>query len=242
MKIKHFLLGFLMLVSFAATAQEDENQRTIFGPKDGSKADWGFECTVYGGVSQLKDMCAGEFSFDFGAIRNHNFVFGGFIEGLGTEEFSDPVLGNEKFGFLSCAGGIYFKPIFMSSSPVHFSLPIKIGGGSVEYTNGVWSGDYYDGYDHNYYHYNDRYYREDHSGFFLFQPGLNIDFNLFKHFHISAGVSYRMMVGMNLDYRNSRMYNDDYYHDALFTNDKEIISTDGLNGLTYTLGLTFGMF
>jgi hypothetical protein len=103
---------------------------------------------------------------------------------------------------------------------VHISFPIKFGVGEVSYSDDAWA-------DYDDHHYRHRYNREDHSVVCEVEPGARVEFNVTKNFHISVGVSYKFLLGHNLEYYDTKA---------------PIISSDGLNSLFYGVSFSFGRF
>ena len=221
MKIKLLLTAMLTAVSFSLFAQDGDSQvRTLFNK---GEASWGGEFSFYGTGASFNDRFFGGGGFECGAIRNHSLEFGLFLEGFGSEPHTDyAITPDDKYFYGGGFGGLLLKPIIMTNSPVHFAIPIRIGGGAV----GYYSSEYFwDDDCHHYHHYYDDY--EDETGVFVFEPGINIEFNMLKHFRMFLGASYRMFGSLNLDYRN---------------NGGEIIGKQDLNGMIYSIGFSFGIY
>lgn len=80
-------------------------------------------------------------------------------------------------------GGLLLEPILMPRSPVHFSFPVIVGAGAINY---------WEGYDTlsgsasvvpaNYH---------DLSPFFVVEPGLEVEFNVSRFFRLDLGGAYR---------------------------------------------------
>ncbi|MBR2887140.1 MAG: hypothetical protein IKB95_02850 [Bacteroidales bacterium] len=222
MKIKLLFTALLTAVSVSPFAQDDSEVRTLFNK---GNAKWGGEFTFFGTGASFNDRFYGGGGFECGAIRNHSLEFGIFLEGFGSETHTDyKITFDEKYFIGGGYGGLFIKPIIMPTSPVHFSIPIRIGGGEIGYYSSehFWDDDDYYYHHHNYYDDD-----EDECGVFVFEPGFNVDFNMLKHFQITLGVSYRMFGSLSLDYSQ---------------NQGEIIGKQDLNGMIYSLGFRFGWF
>ena len=222
MKIKLLLTAMFTAASVSLIAQDDNSQmRTLFG---NGNASWGGEFSFYGTGASFNDRFFGGGGFECGVIRNHTLELGLFLEGFGSEAFTDyKITSDDKYFLGGGFGGALIKPILMPNSPVHIAVPIRIGGGAV----GYYSSEYFwdDDYDHHRHYYDDE--EEDETGVFLFQPGINVEFNMLKHFRMYVGASYRMFGSLNLDYRHS--------------NDK-IVDKQDLNGMIYSVGFSFGIY
>ena len=221
MKIKLLFTALLTAVSVSLFAQDDSQVRTIFTR---GEAKWGGEFSFYGSGASFDDRFFGGGGFECGAIRNQSLELGLFIKGFGSEPFTDyKITPDEKFFFGGGYGGLLIKPIIMSNAPVHFAIPIRVGGGAI----GYYSSEYIWDDDCHHHHYNrfDDY--EDETGVFIFEPGVDLEFNMLRHFRMWIGASYRMVGSLNLDYRY---------------NGGQIIDKSGLDGMTYQVGFSFGIF
>lgn len=222
MKIKLLLSAMLTAVSVSVFAQDDSNVRTLFNKGD---AKWGGEFSFTLSGASFNDRFFGGGGFECGAIRNQSIEFGLFLKGFGSEPHTDyKIVDDEKYFLGGGYGGALIKPIIMSNAPVHFAIPIRIGGGAVGYysTENFWHDDY-----HCRHHYDCDYDEEDECGVFVFEPGVNIEFNMLKHFRMFLGASYRMFGSLSLDYRD---------HSG------KIIDKQDLNGMIYSIGFSFGIY
>ncbi len=221
MKIKLLLTAMLTAVSVSVFAQDDSNVRTLFNR---GNASWGGEFSFYGSGASFNDRFFGGGGFECGAIRNHAIEFGLFLRGFGSESHTDyKITPDDKYFFGGGYGGALIKPIIMSNAPVHFAIPIRVGGGCI----GYYSSDYFWDDDCHYHHYNRYDDYEDETGVFVFEPGLNVEFNMLKHFRMWVGASYRMVGSLNLDYR----------YDG-----GKIIDSKDLDGMIYSVGFSFGIY
>ena len=216
-----------MALPMMATAQQEDEQRTIFQRPEGKECvDLGYE----GGFSIGGGSVDGRATFiggiEAGVVIGHGVEFGFYGSGFVTEKEIDKQLDNNKYQFDCITGGVFVKPILAYRSPVHLSFPIKFGVGEVSYSDDAWSN-----YDDNH-HYRSRYNREDHSVTFEVEPGARVELNLTKNFHLALGVSYKILLGHELE-----------YFDKLPDGScKPIISSDGLNSLFYGITFSFGQF
>lgn len=135
-------------------------------------------------------------------VFNHKFNIGGAgyglvtpVEPLGAGPSSDDYL---VFGY----GGMVFEPVFRAEKAIHFSIPILLGAGAYGERRGYWNEPDFD------------------EPFWVVEPGLNVNLNVFRVFQVGIGASYR------------------YVADA-FVADME---TEELNGLAGHLSLKFGWF
>ena len=222
MKIKLLFTAMLTAVSVSLFAQDDDQVRTIFSK---GSAKWGGEITFFGTGAGFDERFFGGGGFEAGAIRNQSLEFGIFLEGFASESHTDyKITPDDQYFYGGGFGGALIKPIIMSNSPVHFAIPIRIGGGAVGYYS---SENFWDDDHHYYSHYDRRNDYEDECAVFVFEPGINLEFNMLRHFRMWVGASYRMFGSLNLDYRNAG---------------GEIIGSQDLNGMIYSVGFSFGIY
>lgn len=222
------VLAFLF-TSFLMAQNDNEEMRLLFNPKekDGNKkvANGG-----YGGISfgwtQVDGKNAAIFSGRAAWIANHHFALGLAGSGFVTDFYNGESYNPEDFFLAGGYGGIHFEPIIAPMSPVHVSFPILLGmGGVTAAPPGNW-----DEYDNPQYY--DSYYY-DSDFFFVFQPGVEAEFNITKFFRIAVGGSYRFTDNINLQYR----YLDKNNIEQQITVDK-----GALNSFNANITLKFGWF
>lgn len=185
--IKRLTITIVLSAFFiAGNAQENQNEyQSIFSKDDGKKIDHGGYGSIGFGYTNIDDKDALLVNLKGAWVIDHKVALGfaatGFMNNLDkTSKISDYYLGG---GY----GGFFFEPIFFSHSPVHFNLPILIGGGVVTtipqnyWENGYWGNQDYDTY-------------------FVFEPGAEVEFNVVSFFRLSLGATYRFTNGIILDY------------------------------------------
>lgn len=217
MKLKNIITATALLFSSAAFAQENEPS-TIFS---GENNTFGGQISLDLGGTKVNDMMFGEIGISTGIIINHSFETGIFGAGFMSEEVFDYYL-NDNYSFTGGYGGLYLRPILFANYPVHLAVPLKFAAGGINYVRDAFEDD-----DDYWYHDGDRYNSEDSDGYCMFQPGLEVEFNFFKHFHLTAGVSYKMFTDIDLNYYSS--------------GEPIGVKTD-LDGLYYGASLRFGIF
>ncbi len=194
---------------------DNEEIKTIF--KTPSAKSFGFYIAFSAQYSSLKDdMDAYLIGGRLSCILNHNVGIGiggyGFVNDM---KYND-VDGAEDYYLVGGYGGLYIEPILFPKSPIHISFPILIGAGGVSYEEAIDNGD--DWWDDD--KWDDWEDREtvDSEGFFVIEPGVEIEFNMMKNLRLAVGASYRKTVGIDL-----------------INSDSDII--DGFNaGLTFKIG------
>jgi len=213
MKINYLITAAILIgITTSAMAQENQNEyRSIFNKKADQKVDHGGYGAFGVGYTTIDSKDAILLSFKGAWVINHSIALGiagsGFFNNLSKTPNSDEhYLGG---GY----GGFYFEPIIFSKSPVHLAFPILIGGGAITtIPNNYWE------WDTNIHGY-------DYDVFFVFEPGVELEFNMVKFFRVAVGASYRFTNGVLLKY------------DV----DKEV-PIDALDGFNVYLNFKFGKF
>ena len=90
-----------------------------------------------------------------------------------------------NFGY----GGLELEYIIQSDNLVHFSVCTLIGAGGVSYRNSLWNNNE-DGWNN---------WNSPGDAFFVFEPAANVELNIISFFRINAGISYRLISGVNFD-------------------------------------------
>jgi len=174
------LIWFLVIVtSFPLLAQE----RTLLDVENIEHGGYGAFVTK---VTTINGEGAILMGGRGGWIINHVFALGGGGYGL-VNNVHSRTLGPWGERFVSLGyGGLDVEAIINSDDPVHFSVHSLIGAGSVGFRNDLNDGWYSDGYNND--HHID--------GFFVAEPGINLDLNVTRWFRVSAGASYRYISGV----------------------------------------------
>lgn len=147
-------------------------------------------------------------SIALNAGRKFNIGFAGKI--LATDVKMDQLSSTgDPYYYELGYGGILIEPMIASNSPVHLTFPVVLGAGGVAAVN---ERVYEPGW-----HY--QYSVQDADYFFIINPGVNVELNLFRFMRLAAGVNYRL--------------SSDYYLDGVKNN---------LNGLGGNVTLKLGWF
>lgn len=155
-----------------------------------------------------------------GMVVGHGISFGVTGTGFMTQPVYDtnPTVGNDAM-IVGGYGGIYIEPILLPRFPVHIALPMTFGGGGIGYKINhydKWNGDNWDDY------YSDR------RGFLIFEPGIEVEFNVMRHFRFAVGGTYKFTSNIDLRYDSS--------------DGSRIIPYNALNGATFGVTFKFGSF
>ena len=125
-----------------------------------------------------------------GVVINRKLAFGGIGEALITNNdfFGDNLNGDEHspLNLTYAAGGVFLEYIFNLESPVHISIPINLMAGGIAITDNTCISD------------NKCDTEVESSGSFIIEPGVNLEFNLSKHFISAINISYRQVFGSSL--------------------------------------------
>lgn len=197
-------LILVVALSIPVMAQDNKQEvNTIFGGNNGQLSNGG-----WGGLTFGYTKINGQDTYLMGArggwLVNHRLTIGLAGNGFISDKQYDIIYydnnGNLEEGALNLTGGyggLFLEATILPFSPVHITIPLIIGAGGVAYTRSWWENDY----DNNYY---DNY-TLDSDAFFVFEPGLEIEFNLIKFMRLGVGGSYRYTSRISLVESSSAM-------------------------------------
>lgn len=179
----------LLLVAGFAFAQENYSNNEVETIFSNHRSNGGYGAFTIGytqidGRDAMVAGARGAFIFD------HSFAIGlaayGFVNDLEYDNYrSNP---EDRLFLAGGYGGLFFEPIVGGTKPVHVSFPVLVGMGGislVEHTG--WDWDYY--YDYHEY---------DTDLFFVFEPGVELEFNLTRFFRLATYASYRVTSDVEL--------------------------------------------
>ncbi|MFO7445730.1 MAG: hypothetical protein R6W90_05150 [Ignavibacteriaceae bacterium] len=199
MKTLFSILFLSVIFSYQSLAQEE----TLIG--DGEISHGGFGGPVIK-FTQIKDEFGVLVGGRGGWIINHQFVIGGGGYGLVNNiEANDFIFSPQPFITFGY-GGFEMEYIIHSDRLIHFSVYSLIGGGAVTYRDELW--DDWEDWDYG------------SDTFFVFEPAVNMELNIYSFFRLNAGISYRMVSGVDFD----------------------TLENSDLSGPSATLTLKFGKF
>lgn len=196
------IVGFIVIISCLALVNlkaQDENQdyksddfKTIFG---------GQEIGGYGaigaGYTTIDDKDAIVINARGGVILSHWFALG--LTGTGfMNEYSMNTQLNEKVSLVGGYGGFFVEPIIFPKSGVHVSFPITAGIGGISYT--TFKDDEENDWETE---------NNSHEGqsYLLIEPGVEVEFNLFKFMRMSVFGTYRYTSDLDLEYTSATALN-----------------------------------
>lgn len=227
------LVALTLLLSFNKTtvAQEKKSEpqqaeskpqkvETLFGD---NMTHGGYGALVIG-YSQI----AGRSALTSGAkgawIINHSLGLGLAGKGFISAEKSSPIPDADWSAIAGGYGGFLVEPILFGTKPIHVSVPLIIGAGGLIYGNNK-------EYDYDYenqpeYPYD---YSEVFDYYFVFEPGIELEFTLTQFFRLAAGISYRLTSDINI----TRTVDDIDY---------QVVKPGDLRGFSAHLAFKFGKF
>jgi len=202
-------VAFFYTVNVSAQENYSNEVRTLAG--DGlnfySSGGYGGFKMAYGAVDGLDAFFIGG---QGGWVVNHRLVIGGGGMGFTSQGRFDANL-NRNYRFEGGYGGLLLEYFLQPTKLVHLSFPLLIGGGGVGYEpENISSGIAYQ-----------------EAGFFLVNPGIELQLNVLSFMRIAIGGSYLFTSDVDLRYAN---------------NDQRIATGNLLNGPTATIAFKFGRF
>lgn len=227
---------FLSLSTFAQTEQDNNNSgedqieyRTLFKENNKAVTHGGYGAFSMG-YTEIDNKSALQFGGRGAWIINQRFALGfggnGFFNNLNKP---NPV--TEADYYVSGGyGGLLLQPIVYPNHPVHLSFPILIGGGGVS----TFSSKNLEKYNWDHYHNSNYSYFNDSDYFFVFEPGIDVEFNILKFFRIAVGASYRFASDVNLKYT----YTDEITRERMEIN----LDQNLMNNYSLNISFLFGWF
>lgn len=224
-KISLFTAMIILLaisIAHSQEGQEKQEMQTIFGNRTGKVSHGG-----YAAITTSYSQIAGQDAFALGGragwLIDHHVTIGvmgqGFVNSIYVDTYDFPTYPGEDpvdgLYLVGGYGGFFIEPIIAPNFPVHVAFPILIGGGGAAWNYTTWY-DY--GWQDDYYY--DYYEPYDYDGFFVLEPGIEIELNLVKFIRASVGATYRYVTDLQLDGTPK----------------------DAMNGFTGNFSLKFGKF
>ncbi|MBU8893203.1 MAG: hypothetical protein KOO66_10520 [Bacteroidales bacterium] len=211
---RFFTLLFLLLIIQESFAQKerievDNNEETVF-TKDNFKFTGSYIALEFK-MSEVRDdigiFAGGKMGFSFNnkfslGIAAYGLIYNSDFTVLAPDMWSDLTLQLASIKFIY--GGLLLEYNFFSNKIVHFNIPVVIGVGKVSLK----------GEDDIFLE------RIEKSSAFVIEPGVELEFNLFKFLKVDVGASYRNVSNTRLQY----------------------IDDEDLEGLSYNLTFRFGLF
>jgi hypothetical protein len=219
------ILMSLVLLSVTAKGQltEEDRMRTVFGSPDiTSVGGYGALNVGYTQINKLDAVYVGARAM---AVVNHSLAFGLGGKAIISRTVNDINL-NQEYEFAGGYGGVYIEPILAPLSPVRLSFPILIGAGGLGYIKNWGERDG---------NQNDQVIDEDSYAYFVFEPGVELEFNVIRWMRFAFVGSYRFTSDVKLNYKNTTASEATYGGSA-------IAPTDLLRSYNVGVVLKFGLF
>jgi hypothetical protein len=205
MKTRIFLAAIMTIGLFSFTfGQEEKKQemQTLFGSPD-HKIDHGGYGAISVGWTQIDNKDVMTLGGRAGWVIDHHITLGvagkAFMNSVYVDGYWPTDEGfQEGYYLVGGYGGFLIEPIIAPNSPVHVSFPIIIGGGGLALNENTWHD-----YDWEY----DYYEPFDWDSYFVFEPGVEVEFNLIKFCRLGVGASYRLTSNMHMKYVPKDMMN-----------------------------------
>jgi hypothetical protein len=180
------------------SAQDEEQEfksdefKTIFGGKK-----MGGYGAIGAGYSIIDDKDAIVLNARGGVVLGHNLALG--LTGTGfMNEYTFSVSEGEKISLVGGYGGFFIEPIILPRAGVHVSFPVTAGVGGITYTTFKDKSD----------ELNDNNESNESQSFFIVEPGVEVEFNLFKFMRMSVFGTYRFVSELNWDHTSSDALNN----------------------------------
>lgn len=182
-QLKYIITAFIAFATIQLNAQENENyiefndsQNVVNGVYLGLNFGYGEmdgKSTYFGGAK-------------IAYVANQRFEVGFSGVGFYSEQNTNGALkNNDVFGGY---GGLHLEPIFFGPKKWSMSIPMLVGGGAIAYAN----KDLEDIIDEG----NGKI--EEWEPFFVFEPGVSIQYNISSYLQFEMGVKYRISSEFDL--------------------------------------------
>ncbi len=212
--MKKLLPLFFLLFYLAAAGQENGEIKTIFDRFDG-KTNGGYGC-IGARYCKLDNSEAFISGIRIAWIINHRYAigFGGY--GFYNKAEIDNNL-NANYRLEGGYGGLFFEPMLFPRFPIHLTMPVFVGMGGASYNRK--RDNLTDNEELNI---------EDRDVFFLMEPGLELECNVFRFLRIGIGAYYRYTSNISLNYDNEQF--------------GRIVNSEILHGFSYGIVFKIGKF
>jgi len=162
--------------------------KTLFGDRDISHGGYGALTIDYSQIDSKDAILIGA----RGAwVIGHGIALGIAGSGFMNDYSWNPALaGGRNVNLSGGYGGLFIEPIILPKFPVHFSIPVLIGAGGIAYTST------YNPYPYDYENFD--LFVEDATGYFLVEPGIELELNVVRFFRLAIGGYYRFTSNIQL--------------------------------------------
>lgn len=188
----------LLMTGFGSMAQDTSNANTPAAKPVqtllNNNSNVGLVVGFTNGFSIIDNKDAFVGGMNLGLILDHSLTIGIAGRGFGcSSSFNNIVPGKEAFlggGY----GGLFIEPILTPTEVFHLTFPCLLGAGGaayVEHQDWNYNDDGWDNHDHHNV-------TLDSDGFFVLEPGVQVEMNVVRWFRIGIGASYRWVYGLDL--------------------------------------------
>ena len=178
-----FFILLTLPFNLESFAQEQEEYKSLFQPVS-IRGGIGINAGVIGMQNDQMMMRTGA---SIAVIMNRSLAIG--FTGTGFAGSQNIILDGDKHSTVGGYGGLLIEPILMPNSPIHFSLPIALGVGQVQYFKDEYGYPYWE----------DAYYSSVENDFLFIEPGINAEVNLTSFMRFGIGASYVFTNTLNAD-------------------------------------------
>jgi hypothetical protein len=199
MKKTLFLIALIVVptIIFAQNDDSKKEMETLWGNKELSFGGFGGPRVSFSKFDGQNIWLVG----GMGAVLvNHSFFFGGGGYGIVNEpNFANVTTTAGNGGYLGGGyGGVILGFIVRPHKVAHLSFPVLIGAGNLFYSDMRMT-------DH--YNTNPSQHIIDQSNFFVVEPSVEVELNVFRFMRFAAGVSYRYAPNVSLIDTPSNAFN-----------------------------------
>lgn len=197
------LITMMTTMSAQTVTNSNEEIKSVFG--NDKKIKLGWFIGIDPGYTQFSHKDAWLGGLSVGMIINHNFTIG--LAGkawcnrdyLYFENAGDSIGGYFEGGY----GGLLLEYTLFPKSVIHLTFPVMIGAGGATYTS---KEEFYVPDDHGKWEWKHK--TIDNCAYFVVEPGVRAEMNVFRFMRVYAGVSYRYIPDLNLKNTPSDMMNN----------------------------------
>lgn len=201
------LIFFLMLGVGLLQAQESEEDFIEFN--DRRNVVHGVYIGLTGSYGKVDGYDSGLATFKIAYVANRQLEIGFVGTGFYTDRNLPNLFSDSDGDLIGGYGGIHLEPIFFGQKKINLSIPIMLGSGAIGYIKDIEDHPDYDNED-----------IEKWDVAFVFEPGVNLLYNISRYAQIEMGVKYRFSSDINLEPQ----------------------SIKNLNGFSAGFGLKLGVF
>ena len=184
------LTTVFLTVTLSAQDNDEREVQTLFGNKSGFGGYLGINNKLGDVNGQDALFVGGEVAFVLSRSFNMGVEGYGLVNQVLSNEVTDT---REKLYVQMGYGGLHLEPVLNSEGLIHITIPILLGAGGIGQTvrpfYEEYEGEVTIDFDQDYY---------DSDYFFVAEPGLGLELNLFKFMRVAGGASYRFTTDIDM--------------------------------------------